>query len=333
MIEEVVIVNRSANIKLSGTLTIPANRSPKAVAILITGSGPQDRDETILGHKPFWVIADHLTKKGFAVLRMDDRGTAKSTGNFSVATTADFVTDISSALDYLKTRNDLPKNKIGLIGHSEGGMVAPMLASQRNDIAFVIMLAGLGINGAELLAEQQHLIALQQLGDKKFSQKKHLQEKRVNDVILFEKISSFDVTKPFGKEIKGLIKKSILLSGISEPSIVERQLEMMVKTYSIPWFRSFLGYQPKKYLPQVMAPILAINGSMDLQVASGSNLQGLKTILNNAQHKDYTAIEIEGLNHLFQTTETGAIAEYGKLTETFSPKVLILMDEWLNKRF
>jgi len=279
------------------------------------------------------VIADHLTKKGYAVLRMDDRGTAKSTGDFSTAITNDFVTDISSALDYLKTRNDLPNDKIGLIGHSEGGMVAPMLASQRNDIAFVIMLAGLGINGSELLAEQHYLIANQQLGTKKASKKESLEKKRNNDVKVFQKIACLDVSQPFGKEIKGLLKKSLLLSGTSEPSIVEKQMESMVNTYSTPWFRSFLGYEPQKYLPYVKAPILAINGSMDLQVASRSNLNGIETILSDAQHKDYSVVEIEGLNHLFQTTKTGAIAEYGKLTETFSPKALMMIDEWLNKRF
>lgn len=309
-------------------MTKPANQIVKAVVILITGSGPQDRDETILGHKPFLVIADYLTKKGFAVLRMDDRGTAKSTGNFSIATTDDFVTDISSALDYLKTRNDLPKNKIGLIGHSEGGMVAPMLASQRNDIAFIVLLAGLGINGAELLAEQQYLIATQQFGVQQ-----SLKEKRNNDALLFQKIALLDKHKPFGKEIKALIEKSILLSGISESSKVDMQMNSMVNTYSMPWFRSFLGYEPKKYLAKVMVPILAINGSLDLQVASQSNLEGLRSILKDAQHSDYSIVEINGLNHLFQTTKTGSIAEYGKLTETFSPKVLVVINEWLNQRY
>lgn len=157
--EEVTFQNEKADITLAGTLTMPEKEGNYPAVILITGSGPQDRNEELVGHKPFLVIADHLTKNGVAVLRHDDRGFGKSTGDFSAATSADLATDVKSALEYLKTRKEIDSNKIGLIGHSEGGLIAPMVAVSSNDVNFIVLLAGTGIRGDKLLLMQQELIA------------------------------------------------------------------------------------------------------------------------------------------------------------------------------
>jgi len=327
-IEDLLVENKSANISLAGTLTKPKSGKIKAVAVLISGSGPQDRNETIMRHKPFWVIADYLTRQGFAVFRMDDRGTAQSTGDFSSATSEDFVTDIDAAVSYLKTRKDLPADKIGLIGHSEGGMIAPMLASKRNDIAFVIMLAGPGIKNSLLYAEQQFLIGKDQGADTA-----KLAAKRKNDENLYELIAKSDRTKILSQKINGLVEKSITIVSGHSSTATQKQLDLTLETLNSSWFRFFLSYDPADYLAKVNAPILAINGSNDLQVASQSNLAGIEQILKSSKHDDFRTQELANLNHLFQTSITGSISEYSQLTETFSPEALTVINQWLQDRF
>src|SRR5688572_7879553 len=157
--ENVTFENVQAKITLSGTLTLPAKEGSYPAVILITGSGPQNRDEEVAGHKPFLVISDYLTKKGIAVLRYDDRGFGESTGDFKSGTSLDFSTDVESAVIYLKTRKEINQQKIGLVGHSDGGMIAPMVAAKSEDVAFIVLLAGPGIHGRKLLVMRQELMA------------------------------------------------------------------------------------------------------------------------------------------------------------------------------
>ena len=325
--EEVVVNNTQAGITLAGTLTMPKGQKAKAAAIMITGSGPQDRDETILQHKPFWVIADHLTQQGYAVLRMDDRGVGQSKGNFSAATSADFATDISAAVDYLKSRKDIPEDKIGLIGHSEGGMIAPMVATARNDVAFTILLAGPGIPIVDLLAEQAYLIESAQGGDKTA-----LEKKRMGNLQLNQQIADILGSENFTEKASAYVTSYFSELGLNEQQM-QLQKDNLLKQYESPWFAYFLKFKPAEYLSRLSVPVLALNGGLDLQVAADSNLNGIREALQLAGNKDYTMKKLDNMNHLFQTTETGKVSEYGILEETFSPKALKIMTDWLDQRF
>jgi pimeloyl-ACP methyl ester carboxylesterase len=327
-VEDVFIENKSAGLILAGTLTKPAGEMPRAVAILTSGSGPQDRDETLMGHKPFWVIADYLTKQGFAVLRYDDRGVAKSTGDFDAATSLDFVTDINAVVTYLQARDDLPSDKIGLIGHSEGGLLGPMVAAENDDVAFVIMLAGPGIGSADLLAEQMYLVAKVQGGPEDA-----LKAKYETDLKLFNAIGDSDLSIPLSEELLTTLRNSITGGQELPNEAAKAQLEALFARFQSPWFRYFLSHKPAPYLEKVTVPTLAINGTLDLQVAYASNLGGIRAAFEKSNHPDYEIVEMESMNHLFQSTLTGSPLEYATLTETFSPKVLEKMVSWLKERF
>ncbi len=327
-VEEVVVDNATAGIALAGTLTRPKDsKLTKAAAVMITGSGPQDRDENIFNHKPFKVIADHLTQQGYAVLRLDDRGVGGSGGNFSQATSEDFVTDISAAVDFLQQRADIPADKVGLIGHSEGGMIAPMLAAQRDDLAFIISLAGPGVPITELLAEQKYLIG-QTMGQDETM----LAAQKQKDLKFHAKLAELN-----GDTAYTQVTKDHFTAALKEQFTDEAQLAVQVnnnlQAYDTPWFRFFIAYQPDKYWSQVKAPLLALNGEKDVQVAAQANLAGIQASLEQAGHQDFTIKALPDLNHLFQTAQTGAINEYNQISETFSPVALEVMSEWLNLRF
>ena len=322
-----VIENTGAKVRLAGTLTTPF-KFAKAAVILITGSGTQDRDETIMGHKPFAVIADYLTKKDFAVLRLDDRGIGGSTGNPATATTADFVTDISAAVDFLKSRSDIPSSKIGLIGHSEGGMIAPMLASRRDDIAFMILLAGPGIKTTDLMIQQRYdFFSKMGVEDEK------LELNKAHDSKLFNAINEIPLAQPFDQKVNKLIEKSARLLHTGNESELYQQVSLLKSQYSLPWFRFFFRYDPEDYLSKTKIPVLAINGTLDIQVAAGPNLRSFEKLFIKYQYPDYEVTSLEQLNHLFQTAKTGSIDEYAQIEETFAEKALIVMSDWLNKRY
>ncbi|WP_413662585.1 alpha/beta hydrolase family protein [Microbulbifer sp. CNSA002] len=325
-IEEVSFKSTITNNIISGTLTKPNSRI-KATAILISGSGPQDRDETAFGHKAFAVIADYLTRQGYAVLRYDERGIGDSTGSFSTATTEDFANDTSAIVDYLNSRNDLPKGKTGLIGHSEGGMIAPMVASNRDDIAFTILLGGPGVKLQELFFDQWHR-------DRKHSgvTEKNLQELRKLDKIIFEQFAHLPIGGTISDELHQYLYKTVELEGL-EGGKLEAQVEVLKKQYSTPWFRYALSFNPEPYLEGTKCPILALNGSLDFQVDAEMNLGNIEKVLGKSNHKDYEIIELDKMNHLFQTAETGSYAEYAEIEETFSPIALETMSIWLNERF
>ncbi|MEZ5471375.1 MAG: alpha/beta fold hydrolase [Marinicella sp.] len=327
-IEEVVIDNTEAGIQLAGTLTRPKDpTSIKATAVMITGSGPQDRDETVAQHKPFWVIADHLTKNGYAVLRMDDRGVGQSTGDFKAATSQDFATDINAAVDFLQQRADIPQGSIGLIGHSEGGMIAPMVATQRDDLAFLILLAAPGTDITELLAEQKYLIARTAATDNEA-----LLKNKEQDLKLHQKMAEWSEDKDYTGKLTAYLKQ-LHTDETTTEAAVNSQVESELKFYDNPWFRYFIAFKPKVFLSQVNTPVLALNGAKDLQVPAAANLSAIDSTLKLANNKDVTIKSLPGLNHLFQLTESGSPAEYVQLTETFSPVALDAMTDWLNQRF
>ena len=320
--EEVTFQNTKANISLSGTLTLPTKEGNFPVVILITGSGPQTRDEEIFGHKAFLVLSDYLTKNGIAVLRYDDRGVGQSTGDFKSATSADFATDVESAIDYLKTRNEINKKKIGLIGHSEGGLIAPIVAVKSKDVAFIALLAGTGIQGDQILLLQQKLIAKASGTSDEEVQKTELENTKVYKIIkqstTMEQLK-IDLTNYY----KQALKENP--NGMSEDQFVN----LMVENLATPWMQYFISYNPVPTLEKVKCPVLAINGAKDLQVPPKENLEGIKKAVTKGGNKNMTTIELPNLNHLFQECTTGSPKEYGTIEQTFSPTALTIVLNWI----
>ena len=319
--EEVEYLNPVSGLKLAGTLAIPENADNCPAVILITGSGAQDRDETIFGHKPFLVIADYLTRNGIAVLRVDDRGVGASEGNVNEATSEDFSFDVAAGLEFLKGRNEIDPAKIGLIGHSEGGLVAPMVASQTEDVAFIVLLAGPGVPGEELLYEQIKLInRAAGVSEEQLAQNLKIQ-KAIFEIVRTEKDSA-----------KRLDRLQRTFSNGMYPMMQAEQkkaIDMQLQSVNNPWFRYFLSYDPRPALRRVKCPVLALNGEKDLQVPPKQNLPAVEKALNEVGNPNFKTMELENLNHLFQSCETGAISEYGQIEETISPEVLEIMTEWI----
>lgn len=325
--EDITFENKKAGINLAGTLTLPKKEGVFPVVILISGSGPQNRDEELLGHKPFLVLSDYLTKNGIAVLRYDDRGTALSKGDFKSATSADFSTDVESAIFYLKTRKEINKKKIGLIGHSEGGLIAPMVASKSKDVAFIVLLAGTGIQGDKLLLLQQKLIGKASgIGDEDL-QKTELTNKKVFDIVnkstSIEQLKT-DLTTYIKQELKDN-PSAEKPQGMTDDDFVKIQVNQIAN----PWMQYFIKYNPTPTLTKVKCPVLAINGEKDLQVPAKENLDAIKKALTKGENKKVTIKEIPNLNHLFQECKTGSPDEYANIEQTFSPTALTEIVTWL----
>ncbi|MBL7745826.1 MAG: alpha/beta hydrolase [Chitinophagaceae bacterium] len=332
--EDVLYYSRDKSLTYGATITIPKGNGPFPSIVLITGSGQQDRDENILGHKIFAVIADHLTKAGYIVLRADDRGMGKSTGIFNEATSEDFAIDVSNSVDYLLTRPEADKNKIGLIGHSEGGMIAPMVAAKRNDIHFVILLAAPGVRIVELMAEQNAAIAKANGASKETTESIKPLFIRVANAIYDAPDSAQAFANAAMITENWVRTKSIdVLKELEFETVAKREayITEMVKEFRSPWFRYFLKFDPGPYLEQLKCKVLALNGEKDIQVISSQNLAGIKRALKNSSSKQFEIKELPNLNHLFQTCEKCTIEEYGQLTETFSPVALQIISDWLNK--
>jgi len=325
--EEISYENEKAGIKLAGTLTLPRSGQPFPAVILITGSGPQDRNETVLGHRPFLVLADYLTRQGIAVLRVDDRGVGGSTGNLFESTSEDFAEDVLAGVQYLKSREQINPKQIGLIGHSEGGIVAPIAASRSSDIAFIVLMAGTGVTGQKILYLQSDLLlkaagasdevlALQQAS---LEQIFKILKDEEDSTIAKKKIREA-LTDTLGK----LSKEEKDSLGVSEAAI-EIQLQMLFSR----WFDFFLMYDPKPTLMKVKCPVLAINGELDLQVPPKENLAAIEKALKAGGNTNYTIRELPKHNHLFQRAQTGAMSEYAKIEETISPVALEAIAKWI----
>jgi len=328
--EEVTYENEKAGIELAGTLTIPRSEGPFPAVILITGSGGQDRNETVFGHRPFLVLADYLTREGIAVLRVDDRGVGGSTGNLLESTSEDFAGDVLTGVNYLMSRKEINPEKIGLIGHSEGGIIAPIAAVRSSDVAFMVLMAGTGLTGQEIIYLQSDLIlkavgasdevlALQRTSSEQiFEILKHekdgtVAEKKIRNIMT-------DILGKLSKEEKEAL-------GASEATI-EIQLKMLLSR----WCRFFLTYDPTPTLTKVKCPVLAINGQLDLQVPPKENLSAIEEALKTGGNTNYAVRELPKHNHLFQRAETGAISEYAKIEETISPIALEAITQWILKQ-
>jgi uncharacterized protein len=325
--EEVTFQNAKAGILLSGTLTLPEQGGPFPAVVMISGSGPQDRDEAIFGHKPFRVIADYLTRRGIAVLRYDDRGTAKSTGDFSKATSVDLASDALSAVEFLGTRNDIVSGKIGLAGHSEGAIIAPMAANQSKNAAFVVLLAGPGMTGEKLLYLQAAAISRALGADQATIAKNETMQKKIFNVVMGEKNDT-----AAEKELRGIMNEAAKAMSAEEKARTgfnEAMIDGQIKQVMSPWFRYFLSYDPLVELRRLRCPVLALWGEMDLQVPPKENVPPVEAALKKAGNSGAVLKVLPGLNHLFQTSSTGSVSEYGSIEETFSPAALTIIGDWI----
>jgi len=325
-VEEVAYDSKAPGVRIAGTLTVPPGPGPFPAVLLISGSGPQDRDESLLGHKPFLVLADDLTRRGIAVLRVDDRGTAHSTGNFALATSFDFADDAQAGFEYLKGRKEIAPSKVGLVGHSEGGLIAPMVAARTPEVGFIVLLAGPGLPGDEILLAQQALI-----------------------------LKASGVPEPKVKAAAaGMARMIAVLKETPDPKAAEAKLKIVgaeviatlpeaerkamtesdpngtaIARMTTPWFRTFILYDPRPTLARVRCPVLAVNGELDLQVPCQDNLRAISQALASGGNSRVTIRPLPGLNHLFQPSKTGAPSEYGGIEETFAPSALKGIADWI----
>jgi len=325
--EEVSYRNEKDKVKLAGTLTLPATTGSYPAVILITGSGAQDRNETIFGHRPFLVLADALTRKGIAVLRVDDRGVGGSDLGPPTATSENYAEDVLAGIAYLKSRKEINPKQIGLVGHSEGGMIAPMVAARSNDVAFIVLLAGLGQTGANVLYAQTELLQNVTGVPAPVTGRTVALLKTVFDILK---------AQPDKKLAEQQIREAIAKSAADIPedqknafASIRTTMETQTSMYVSDWFRYFLLFDPQPTLKKVRVPVLALNGELDLQVPWKKNLDLIGAALKAGGNKDYTVKSFPKLNHLFQTSQTGALSEYGKIEETMSPQVLDTIANWI----
>ncbi len=328
--EEVAFDNPKGNDRLAGTLTIPADGKATKIVILITGSGPENRDEEVFNHRPFLVISDWLTRHGIAVLRYDDRGVAKSTGNYNTATTADFADDAEAAVNYIQSRPDLKNLSIGLMGHSEGGTIAPMVASRNKAVKFLVLLAGPGVPNEQLMIKQAADIARLQGASDEAIKLSSASNKKVYDLLIQN-------TSMPAAQLKPLLDTMMYRDFRSYPggAFPESRIAEIVKGNAAllaPWYRYFIAMNPADYLTKVQCPVLALDGTLDMQVNAEANLAGIKMNLEKAGNKNFEIITLPGLNHLFQKATTGAVAEYEQIDETIDPIVLDKVTAWINKQ-
>jgi uncharacterized protein len=326
-VEDVIYRSELGGVTLAGTLTTPAGLGPFPAVILISGSGAQDRDETIFQHKPFLILADVLTRRGIAVLRVDDRGVGGSTGSVVKSTSEDFAGDVLAGIAFLKSRADINAKKIGLIGHSEGGLIAPLVAARSSDVVFIVMMAGTGLPGAEISYLQGRLIGKAMGVDDKELVKQEEIQRRLFDIIKTEtdhakvRARVLEMTKKMVSELPEDERK--------RAGNIDSLVDSQIKTLESPWTRFFLTFDPRPTLAKVRCPVLALNGDKDLQVPPKENLAEIRKALQQAGNKQVTIKELPGLNHLFQTCRTGTVAEYALIEETIAPAALKVIGDWV----
>ena len=328
--EEVGYKNEKDNVKLAGTLTLPPGDGKFPAVILITGSGSQDRNSTVAEHRPFLVLADYLTRRGIAVLRIDDRGTGGSDLGSLLATTENFAGDVLAGVEYLKSRKEINPKQIGLVGHSEGGVIAPMAAAASKDVAFIVMMSGMGQTGADVILTQLALIqARSGVKLETIAQAVDFQKN------LFAIIKSEPDNKLAESKINEMLsarKSKMNERQVKEFAQVEADIKAGMPNLLSPWYRNFLAYNPRPTLEKVGVPVLALNGENDVQVSSKENLALISTALEAGKNKDFTVKSFPKLNHLFQTSQTGLPNEYGAIEETISTAVLETISDWILKR-
>ena len=327
--EEVAFDNPVHKIRLVGTLTWPKSaQRPVPAAVLVSGSGPQDRDSSMFGHKPFLVLADYLTRRGFAVLRLDDRGVGKSSGVPAQATLEELAQDAALAIEYLRSRKEIDPKAIGLIGHSEGGYIAPM-AAVMNDAAFVVLLAAPGVPGDELLYEQGQAVLAAVNAAKNVRQRQSQLQKALFNAVLNE-------GDPVKLEARlraavGKFKASLTAEELAATPEFDKQMETEVRRMMVPELQSLIRHDPVPVLKALQCPVLALGGTLDAQVPAAQNLPALTAALAQSKNQDYQIVSLPKLNHLFQTASTGASEEFANIEETIAPAVLETIAAWLTR--
>lgn len=322
--KEVIIKTADEKVKLSGTLTIPAGKGPFPAVVLISGSGPQNRNEELMGHQPFFVLADHLSRNGIAVLRYDDRGVGKSTGNFAKATTFDFAEDAESAWAFLSKQKKIDKTKVGLLGHSEGGLVAPIAASKNKDIDFIILMAGPSVPGSIIIPDQQELI-MKAAGT---SEKEITREIQLNRLVI-NYVSEHATSSSLQTDLIAKIEEWVDELGYPVPKSLSKKsfAKQTAQSYTGDWMKTFITLPPAEYLREVSCPVLALFGENDLQVSVRANLEPMQQLLQF--NSNSTIKTFPGLNHLFQTSKTGSPSEYQLIEETISPAFMEYTHQWI----
>lgn len=325
--EALRINNSNANVSLAGTLTYGvADQKTTPIVIMISGSGPQNRNEEIMGHQAFWVIADHLARQNIASFRFDDRGVGESTGNFSNSTSEDFASDVKSIVAYFKNHKKHADRPIGLLGHSEGGLIAAMVAAGNAEIDFVVSLAGPGLDGMKILEKQNKAMMIAEGMSEESAQKQADFVMGMAKIVLQEadSLSARNAIETF-------------LEMHAEPGVIMNLggIEQALKTYNSAfnshWMRFFLRHDPAGDWKRVTCPVLALNGTVDTQVEAAANLNAIEFSLRRAGNKRYKMLALKQHNHLFQPSLTGALSEYGKIEITISDLSLESISSWINQ--
>jgi pimeloyl-ACP methyl ester carboxylesterase len=334
---EVAYTNEADGTKLAGTLTIPPGDGKFPAVLLITGSGAQDRNETLLGHKPFLVLADHLSRHGIAVLRVDDRGVGGSSGSVSKSTTADFVGDVLTGVHFLSQQPEIDAKKIGLIGHSEGGIIAPMAAARSNDVAFIVLMAGTGLPGRDIIKLQGELISRAEGASDVEAKATTTSQDEIFDLVVggADEAAIRAKIRDVGEKQIAAHEKSDDPADQEKVKIARKNMdatvEQQTQELTSPWFKYFLTLDPREALRKTHCPVLAINGAKDLQVPPIANLPEIEKALKEADNKDVTIKELANLNHLFQKCKTGSPSEYASIEETINPAALELITVWVRQ--
>lgn len=320
--EEVRYTNPVGHVPLAGTLTHPRGAGPFPAVLLITGSGQQNRDEEILGHKPFKLIADVLTRRGIAVLRVDDRGIGGSGGDFAAATTRDFATDVEAGLAYLRSRKDIDATRVGLLGHSEGGLIAPLVAAKDPRVAFLVLLAAPGVPGAQILKRQVAMLDAAAGTPAAQAAANEALTSQVVDTVAKE-------TDP--AKLKARLEA--ILDAHTQPGaaphLTPAEAQAQLRAVMSPWYQTFVRLDPRPALEHVHCPVLALDGSKDLQVDAAENLPAIAAALKAGGNRDVTTRDFPNLNHLFQHCQTGLPSEYATIAQTMAPEVLDTIADWV----
>lgn len=332
--DEVEVTFAHDTIRLAGTLTLPRSDAPVPAVVLISGSGAQNRDEELFGFQPFRMIADHLTRAGVAVLRYDDRGVGGSSGSVSASTTADFADDVLAAVEYLRARPDIAGGRIGLLGHSEGGLVAPIAATRSDDVAFIVLLAGTAVPGDRIIEEQAALIG--RVGG---ASEEAIAANRDVQRALF-RVARGEVSADSGEALLGnALRRSVAtLDSTRQAAVpdvdafITAQVRTQLTQGLTPWFRYFIDYDPYPTLTNLRTPVLAIFGDLDLQVPSALNAPVMRRAFEEGGHTDYTIRTLAGANHLFLRATTGSPSEYPTMEKVFVEDLLPLVTEWIAAR-
>lgn len=333
--EDILFYNANKSMYYGATITTPKDDEKHPALILISGSGPQNRDEELFDHKPFAVVADYLTKKGYVVLRVDDRGVGKTGGDRTNATSADYAKDVVEAINYLKTRPEVDKKKIGLYGHSEGGLIAQLVAAENKDVNFIIMMAAPGVKVTQGMTEQ-NIAILKSAGISNEVAENY--GKLYHDMVTGITVSTSreeaqnKIGAAFDKWKSTTDTNTVkLLTGVSDSASREMFVFKFVDALWNKWMVYFMQYDPKPVLEKLNCKVLALNGDKDIQVLSRSNLEGIQKALAKSKSKDFETREVQGVNHLFQECKACTAQEYGELEQTLKPEVLEIVGNWLDE--